>query len=52
MPKLKISASKERENKRQRKYFANDVVQPWDEKGKRSTKFMRIYGKKVYGTNT
>lgn len=49
MPKLKVSRAKERENKRQARYFADDIVQPFDEKGKRSTKFIRMYGNKIYG---
>ncbi len=51
MPKLKVSRAKERENARQRKYFEEDIIQPFNEKGKRSTKFIRIYGKQVYGND-
>ncbi len=50
--KLRVSRAKERENARQRKYFDEDLIQPFDEKGKRSSKFIRIYGKKVYGNDT
>lgn len=47
-----MSRAKERDNARQRKYFAKDLIQPFDEKGKRSTKFIRIYGNKLYGDIT
>lgn len=45
---LKVSRAKERENKRQRRYFNDDLIQPFDSKGRRSAKFERIYGKKIY----
>lgn len=45
----KVTPAKERENKRQRRYFNEDIIQPFDDKGRRSTKFERIYGKKIYG---
>lgn len=50
--KLKVSRAKERENARQRKYFADDIVQPWDEKGRRSREFEKRYGKQIYGKST
>jgi hypothetical protein len=49
--KLKVSKAKERENARQRRYFDEDLIQPFDEKGRRSSKFIRIYGQKVYGND-
>jgi len=45
----KVTRAKERENARQRRYFNSDIIQPFDLKGKRSTKFERIYGSKIYG---
>lgn len=45
--KLTNSRAKERENERQRRYFARDIVQPMDERGRRSRLFEKIYGNKV-----
>jgi len=45
----KVTRAKQRENQRQQRYFRDDIVQPFDEKGRRSTKFERIYGTKIYG---
>lgn len=42
-----MSRAKERENARQRRYFRNDVEQPFDAKGRRSARFERIYGNKL-----
>jgi len=50
--KLKVSRAKERENARQRKYFNDDIIQPWDDKGRRSREFEKRYGNKIYGNNS
>lgn len=46
---IRVTPAKERENARQRRYAAIDLIQPFDEKGRRSTKFQRIYGPRIYG---
>lgn len=43
----KVSRAKERENKRQARYFKDDIEQPFDERGRRSAKFERMYGNKL-----
>jgi len=48
MPKMhNITQAKERELARQRKYHRNDILQPFDDKGRRSSKFERVYGNKL-----
>lgn len=42
-----ITRAKARENKRNARYFANDIEQPFDSKGRRNPKFERIYGNKI-----
>lgn len=41
---MKHSKAKERENERQRRYFRDDIEQPFTRDGKRNRKFERIYG--------
>ena len=43
----KVTRAKARENKRQARYFKDDIEQPFDEKGKRNPRFERIYGAKL-----
>jgi len=42
-----ITRAKQRENKRQARYFSDDIEQPFDERGRRSARFERIYGNKL-----
>lgn len=46
---MKPTRAKERENARQRRYNEIDLLQPFNEKGKRNRKFMKVYGEKLYG---
>jgi len=45
------SGAKERFNARNRKYNKNDVLQPFNERGKPNRKFIKVYGKEVYDEN-
>jgi hypothetical protein len=47
-PKPRHSAAKERENARQRRYFDEEMLQPFDDKGKPNRKFIKRYGKEIY----
>ena len=46
--KKKVSPAKERNSARQRKYFKDDLVQPFDKKGKPNREFIKRYGKAIY----
>lgn len=46
--KLRHSRAKERQLERERKMRWKEVLQPFDEKGKRSAKFERIYGDRIF----
>lgn len=47
-PKPRTTRAKERENARQRKYWDEDILQPFDARGKPNRKFIKRYGKSVY----
>jgi len=44
--KSKATPAKRREFARQRKYFADDIEQPYLDDGRKNPKFERIYGKR------
>jgi hypothetical protein len=46
--KSRVTKAKERENKRQAKYFKDDIVQPFDERGKPSRAFIKRYGTDIF----
>lgn len=43
----KVTRAKERENRRQARYFKDDIEQPFDDRGRRNSKFERIYKDKL-----